>query len=207
VPTPYLITIGGPSGSGKSYLAHHLAQALPDASVLSLDSYYREYRHLSYAERCELNFDHPDSVDVDLLARQIETVSQGWPVKRPVYDFETHARTPHPEPFLPRRYVILEGIFALYFAEVRRLSAMKVFVTTPDAECFDRRLARDTVERGRTAASVTDQYSRTVRPMAYEFIWPTRHYANVIIPGNQEIGVSVEQVLTAMPSMALAAAV
>jgi uridine kinase len=203
---PYLIAIGGPSGSGKSYLAHHVAQALPDASVLSLDSYYHQYSHLTYERRCELNFDHPDSIDVDLLNRQIETVAQGWPVKRPIYDFETHARTPHPEPFLPRQYVILEGIFALYFARVRELSALKVFVQTPDSECFDRRLARDTVERGRSVESVTGQYTHTVRPMAYEFIWPTRHYANVVIPGNQNIALSVEQVLQAMPQLVLAAA-
>jgi uridine kinase len=203
---PYLIAIGGPSGSGKSYLAHHLAQALPDASVLSLDSYYREYTHFSYTERCDLNFDHPDSIDVELLNQQIETVAQGWPVKRPVYDFETHARTRHPEPFAPRRYVILEGIFGLYFPRIRDLTSLKVFVQTPDSECFDRRLARDTVERGRSAESVTDQYTHTVRPMAYEYIWPTRHYANVVIPGNQQIHLSVEQVLNAMPQLAMAAA-
>lgn len=204
---PYLIAIGGPSGSGKSYLAHHLAQALGDASVLSLDSYYQQYNHLSYGERCVLNFDHPDSIDAALLNRQIETVAQGWPIKRPLYDFESHSRTPYPEPFLPRRHVILEGIFALYFARVRELSPLKVFVQTPDSQCFDRRLARDTVERGRSVESVTGQYTQTVRPMAYEFIWPTRHYANVVIPGNQSIALSVEQVLNAMPQFALAAAV
>jgi uridine kinase len=203
---PLIIAIGGPSGSGKSYLAQHLAQALPDSSVLSLDSYYREFHHLGYAERCELNFDHPDSIDTPLLIAQMETLAQGWPIKRPVYDFETHARHPLPEPFLPRRYVILEGIFALYFARVRQLALLKVFVQTPDSQCFDRRLARDTVERGRSAASVSDQYTHTVRPMAYEYIWPTRHYANVIIPGNQPIAHSVDQVLSALPQLALAAA-
>lgn len=202
---PYLIAIGGPSGSGKSYLAYRLAHALPDASVLSLDSYYREYSHLTYGERCQLNFDHPDSIDVDLLTRQIDTVAQGWPIKRPIYDFETHSRTRNPEPFLPRQYVILEGIFGLYFAAVRDLAAMKVFVQTPDSQCFDRRLARDTVERGRSAESVTDQYTHTVRPMAYEYIWPTRHYANLVIPGNQNIALSVEQVLHGMPQAAMAA--
>lgn len=202
---PYIIAIGGPSGSGKSYLARALKRELPDASVLSLDSYYRELAHLSYDERCAVNFDHPESVDADLLVRQIETIAQGWPVKRPVYQFETHSRARMADPFMPRQYVILEGIFGLYFERVRALAQLKVFVQTPDAECFHRRLDRDTVERGRTAESVTSQYAETVRPMALEFVWPTRHYANVIIPGNQQIGLSVDQVLAAMPAMAMAA--
>jgi uridine kinase len=203
---PYIIAIGGPSGSGKSYLAAALTRELGDASVLSVDSYYHDLPQLSYEQRCAVNFDHPDSVDSALLASQLESITQGWPVKRPIYRFETHARAQATDPFLPRRYVIVEGIFALYFARVRELAQLKVFVKTPDAECFERRLDRDTVERGRTAASVTSQYEDTVRPMAFEYVWPTRHYANLVIPGNQSIGLSVEQVLAAMPSMAMAAA-
>lgn len=206
MPKPYIIAIGGPSGSGKSYLAHALTRELPDASVLSLDSYYHELAQLSYEERCAVNFDHPDSVDSALLISHLETIAQGWPVKRPIYRFETHSRAAATDPFLPRRYVILEGIFALYFARVRELAALKVFVKTPDAECFSRRLDRDTAERGRSAASVASQYEDTVRPMAFEYVWPTRHYANLVIPGNQNIGLSVEQVLATMPSMAMAAA-
>ena len=206
MPKPYIIAIGGASGSGKSYLARALQRELPDASVLSVDSYYHELAHLSYAERCGVNFDHPDSVDSALLGRQLATIAQGWPVKRPHYRFDTHSRAPVSDPFMPRQYVIVEGIFALYFVQVRGVSQLKVFVQTPDDECFHRRLDRDTAERGRTAESVTSRYEETVRPMALEYVLPTRHYANVIIPGNQNIVLSVEQVLNAMPSVAMAVA-
>jgi len=204
---PYIIAIGGPSGSGKSYLAHALAAELGDASVLPLDCYYREYTRLSFEDRCALNFDHPESMDEDLMTRQLELLAEGLPVKRPVYDFETHGRLPVADLFRPRRYLILEGIFALHFARVREIADLLVFVQTPDPECFSRRLCRDTVERGRTEESVTEQYNGTVRPMAYEFIWPTRHYARLVIPGDQKIALSVEQVLAAMPLKATAAAV
>ncbi|MBY0506339.1 MAG: uridine kinase [Bryobacteraceae bacterium] len=203
---PYLIAIAGPSGAGKSYLAHHLAAALPaEAAVLSLDSYYRELTSLSYDERCLFNFDHPSSLDQPLLLQQLRDVAAGKTIERPIYQFETHSRAPHTERFAPPPFVILEGIFALYFPEIRDLAQLKVFVETPDGLCFDRRLRRDTTERERTAESVTRQYDETVRPMAAEYVWPTAAFADLVIPGNQPIAESLRQVLAAMPQMATAA--
>ncbi len=194
---PYLIAIAGPSGAGKSYLAHHLAQALPaPAAVLSLDSYYLELTGLSYGERCQFNFDHPAALDHDLLVAQVRSVAAGQAVDRPIYQFETHSRAHHSAPFDPPPFVILEGIFGLYFSEIRALANLKVFVETPDGLCFDRRLRRDTSERERSEESVTRQYSETVRPMAAEYVWPTAAFADVILPGNQPIDESVRQVLT-----------
>ncbi len=192
---PYLIAIAGPSGAGKSYLAHHLADALP-AAVLSLDSYYRELAGLSYDERCAFNFDHPDSLDRPLLIEQITDLAHGRPIQRPVYRFETHSRAPGSVRFTPPPYVILEGIFALYFPEIRALTELKIFVDTADGLCFRRRLLRDTVERERSSESVTKQYDETVRPMALEYVWPTEDFADLLIPGDQPIDVSVRQVLS-----------
>lgn len=193
---PYLIAIAGPSGAGKSYLAQHVAAALPaPAAVLSVDSYYRERTGLSYDERCAINFDHPDALDRPLLLDQIAALSQGQAIEHPVYQFETHARAANAVAFVPPPYVILEGIFALYFAELRELAQLKVFVETPDGLCFNRRLKRDTEERDRSEESVTRQYTETVRPMAYEYVWPTAQFADLVISGRQPIAESVSQVL------------
>ena len=199
---PYVIAIAGPSGAGKSYLAHALASRLPDASVLSLDSYYRDLSNLSLEDRAAVNFDHPAALDEELLVSQIAQLADGSSVDRPVYDFETHSRVDRTDPFIPGRYLIIEGIFALYFDRVRAMTGAKVFVQTPDSQCFERRLDRDTIERGRTPDSVVNQYHQTVRPMAFQYVLPTKAFADVVIPGNQEIGRSVEQVLDAMPAAA-----
>ena len=193
---PFLIAVAGPSGAGKSYLAQHLASSLPaPAAVLSLDSYYRELTGYTREQRCAFNFDHPDALDLPLLREQITGVLDGHPINRPVYRFETHSRAPDSAPFAPTPFVILEGIFALYFPEIRDRARLKIFVHTPDGLCFDRRLQRDTVERERSADSVTKQYAETVRPMAYQHVWPTADFADLILPGNQPIAQSIQQVL------------
>ena len=197
--------MAGPSGAGKSYLAHHLAESLPaEASVLSLDSYYRELAGLSYEDRCHFNFDHPDALDRSLLVRQVRQLAVGNPIHRPVYQFGTHSRAAVEKRFLPTPYVILEGIFALYFPEIRDLTQLKLFVDTPDGLCFGRRLQRDTVERERSSESVTKQYAETVRPMAYQHVRPTADFADLILPGYQPIDQSVSQVLAHLPRAAMA---
>jgi len=202
--SPILIAIAGPSGAGKSYLAHHLASSLPAlAAVLSLDSYYRELNGLNYAERCGVNFDHPHALDKLLLVDQIRDVAAGRPIQRPVYQFDTHSRAPESEAFVPPPFVILEGIFALYFEEIRSLTDVKIFVETPDGLCFHRRLERDTVERERSVESVTEQYSATVRPMALEHVHPTAAFADLVLSGDRPIAESVSEVLALIAASAL----
>lgn len=201
---PRIIAIAGPSGAGKSYLAYALQSRLPDANVLAMDSYYRELSRLSYEERCAVNFDHPSLIDDGLLTAHLEKLARGEAVERPVYHFDTHSRDPISEPFAPGQYLLLEGIFALYFERVRAMADLRVFVETPDNTCFTRRMDRDIIERGRTPASVTHQYNETVRPMALEYVWPTKRYADVVIPGDQNIEQSIRQVLDALPEFALA---
>lgn len=195
--TPQIVAIGGPSGSGKSYLSQAMARRLPgEVSIVSLDSYYRDLPHLDYEQRCQINFDHPDSIDDELLTLQLETLLAGRAIDKPVYDFTTHRRAAATERIEPAPVTILEGIFALYFPRVRGIAAVKVYVETPDGECYDRRLERDTHERGRTADSVAHQYEATVRPMAAEFIWPTRAFADVRVSGVQPVEDSVEAILS-----------
>lgn len=178
-----IIAIAGASGSGKSYLSSYVASRL-DAPILSFDSYYLDLSHLPPRERAQWNFDDPASLDWELLRAQLAALRAGRGVDAPVYDFSTHTRTRQTRRVEARGYLVLEGIFALYDAAVRTTLSLGVFIDYPDAGCLARRTARDVAERGRTAASVREQYARTVRPMFAEHIAPTRRHAQVVVRGD-----------------------
>lgn len=178
-----IIAIAGASGSGKTYLSTYVAKRL-DAPVLSLDAYYLDLSHLSPDERAQWNFDNPASLDWKLLRSQLADLREGRDVDVPVYDFSTHTRTQYVRRIEPSAFLVLEGIFALYDAAVRAMLRLGVFITFHDAGCLERRTARDVLERGRTPSSVAEQYSRTVRPMFFEYVEPTREYAHVVVRGD-----------------------
>jgi uridine kinase len=190
----YLIGIAGPSGSGKSELSRRLAQRL-GAPVISMDSYYRALNHLTIAERAAVNFDEPASIDDELLRQHLAAIREGRPVEVPIYDFATHSRLPEAEPLAPASVVVLEGLFTLYWEELRRLLDTTVYVDLEDEVCYARRLARDVRERGRTPESVEWQYRGTVRPMAEQYILPTKRHARVVVRGDGQLDESVEAVL------------
>ena len=191
---PHLIGIAGPSGAGKSELANRLAAAL-EAPIVSLDSYYRDLAHLRLEERARQNFDHPDALDEELLAAHLRLLAQGGEVAVPVYDFTRHARSAETRRLRPTGFVIVEGLFALYWERVRSLLHSKVFVFAEDEVCLARRLERDVRERARTPESVIEQYTTTVRPMAVRYILPTREFADVVLSGTGRIDDSVAAVL------------
>lgn len=180
---PRIIGIAGASGSGKTFLARHIAASI-GAPVLSIDSYYCELGHISLEERARWNFDHPDALDWPLLREQLCRLGRGLPVDVPVYDFATHTRSSQCTRLQTNGFLVLEGIFALYDEEVRRMLAVGIFVDFGNDGCFERRLARDVAERGRTPECVARQYTQTVRPMYTEFIAPTRAHAQVVIDGD-----------------------
>jgi uridine kinase len=179
---PYLIGIAGPSGAGKTTLARAVASRL-EAVILSLDSYYRELGELPLEERAKVNFDEPAALDRDLLVRQLTDLARGQALQVPIYDFGRHTRAPECTILEPAPFVVVEGLFALYWPEVRALLGTRVFVTAEDPVCYGRRLERDVRERGRTEESVFSQYTQTVRPMAERHILPTRAYADVVVSG------------------------
>ncbi len=191
---PYLIGIAGPSGSGKTLLATTLARAL-SAPIVSLDSYYRDLPHLTYQERCRTNFDEPAALEHELLAEHLTALAGGSEIGVPVYDFTTHRRTKKTERVQAGEFAIVEGLFALNWPEVTELLETKVYVHTPDEICFARRLERDVRERGRTEASVREQYAATVRPMAALHVYPARLAADVVVSGIQPVELSVDTVL------------
>lgn len=189
-----IIGICGGTGSGKTTIARAIVDAVGRENVVLVeqDSYYRNLADMPLDERHQANFDHPDSIDSDMLVNHLVRLKQGLVVEMPLYDFKTHTRSDEIEIIRPKQVVIVEGI--LIFAEPRVLDLldMRVFVDTPDDIRFIRRLRRDIAERGRTVDSVIDQYYRTVRPMHFEFVEPSKRHADIIIPEGSNTGISVE---------------
>jgi uridine kinase len=179
---PYLIAIAGPSASGKSCIAALVAETL-GAERVDLDSYYRDLSHLPVKDRELVNFDDPASLDETLLIEQVGRLAAGHTVAVPVYDFAAHNRSGRAREVKPAPFVIIEGIFALYWPELRDLCRLRVYVDLDHANCRERRIARDVRERGRSAEEVRHRYDSQVQPMCDRFVAPTRQYADLVLEG------------------------
>ena len=201
----HIIAVGGPSCAGKTELAKRLARSL-SAIILPMDAYYLDLTFLPLESRCKFNFDIPDSVDHTLLREHLTALAAGMPVQRPVYDFTVHTRSSVCETVTPGPFLILEGLFALYWDDLRPLLTTKVYVDAPDDVCLARRQVRDVLERGRTAESVHKQYDETVRPMADLYVRPTRRFADVVVSGQAPLERSTAEVLARVTATQLAAA-
>lgn len=189
-----IIGICGGTGSGKTTIARRIVEEVGAENVILLeqDSYYRNLIDMPLDERHLANFDHPDSVDSDMLVNHLKRLKDGLTVEMPVYDFKTHTRTDEVDILPPKPVVMVEGI--LIFAESRILDLLdiRVFVDTPDDIRFIRRLQRDIRERGRTVESVIEQYFATVRPMHMEFVEPSKRHADIIIPEGSQTDVGID---------------
>lgn len=189
-----IIGICGGTGSGKTTIARKIVEAVGADSVILLeqDSYYRNLIDMPLDERHLANFDHPDSIDSDLLVNHLKRLKDGLTVEMPVYDFKTHTRSSEVDVLNPRPVVMVEGI--LIFAEPRILDLLdiRIFVDTPDDVRFIRRLQRDIRERGRTVESVISQYYASVRPMHMEFVEPSKRHADMIIPEGAQTHISID---------------
>lgn len=201
---PFVIGVAGGSGSGKTTVVRRIVESLgtDQVSLLEHDKYYRDRGDLRFEERAALNYDHPDSLETDLLVRHINDLRTGRPVEVPNYDFARFARESGTTTVLPRRAIIVEGILLFADPDLRRLMDVKVFVDADDDTRFIRRLQRDLSERGRTVQSVIDQYLGTVKPMHLEFVEPSKRYADVIIPLGGHNTVAIDMLLTLIRSLA-----
>ncbi len=180
-----IIGIAGGTGSGKTTVANKIkSKVIGKHSVIIIqqDYYYKDHSDIPIAEREKINYDHPDSIDINLLVKHIDILNNGKAVDIPLYDFKTHIRTDKVQYTKPADIIIVEGILIFVKREIRDLFDFKIFVDTPDDIRFIRRIQRDINERNRTVNSVIDQYLNTVRPMHLEFVEPSKQFADIIIP-------------------------
>ncbi len=179
---PRIIGIAGGSGSGKTTIVRKISEVVPDFVFVPQDNYYRSAEHISNANITDFNFDHPSAFDTDLLYEHLGLLRDGQAIAMPQYDFVNHRRKDDATEVAPTKLVVFEGILIFFEKRIRDLIDLKVFVDTPDDIRFIRRLRRDMHERGRTQDSVVQQYLDVVRPGHYEFVEPTKAFADLIVP-------------------------
>lgn len=197
-PRPVVLGVAGGSGSGKTTVVREVCRRLGPgvASVIHHDAYYRDLSHLPSGKRAAVNFDHPRSLETELMVAQVESLMEGHTVELPIYDFSTHTRASAIEVREPTSVLVLDGILVLADARLRSVMDLKVFVDTEADLRLLRRIRRDVVKRGRTADSVIVQYEATVRPMHLEFVEPSKRYADLIVPEGGYNRVAVDLVVS-----------
>lgn len=193
-----IIGIAGGTGSGKTTISKNIAKAYGPGEVLrlELDSYYRDLSNKTQKERAAVNFDHPASLEIELLIQNIKDLQDGQSVRIPIYNFATHNRAAETRGADPHHVIIVEGIMALNYPDLVEMMDVKLFVDTPADIRFIRRLRRDIMERGRSLDSVIDQYRKTVRPMHHQFVEPNKYVADIIIPEGGQNEVAVDLIKT-----------
>jgi uridine kinase len=191
-----IIGIAGGTGSGKTTVVHQIMNELPltEVGIISQDHYYRDTSNLSFEDRGKINFDHPRSIDFELLASHLKDLKAGKTIEQPVYSFVTHNRTDDTILTHPRKVMIVEGILILADQKLREMFDIKIFVHADSDERLIRRLKRDIAERGRDMEEVLNRYQTTLKPMHEQFIEPTKAYADIIIPNDKYNTVAIDVV-------------
>jgi uridine kinase len=198
-----VIGIAGGTGSGKTTIADYILETVGPEKIAFLphDAYYRDLGNLSQEERAKINFDHPSSLETELLITHINQLRNQETIQLPTYDFKTHSRTGKTTPIKPQPIILIEGILLFAEPELRELFDLRIYVDTDADIRFIRRLKRDIEERGRTTTSVINQYLDTVRPMHLEFVEPSKRYASVIIPEGGYNHVALDLIVARIESM------
>ena len=186
---PTVIGIAGGTGSGKTFLTKKILEmsVTKDIVVIEQDAYYKDLSHMPYEKRVKQNFDHPDSIDLDLFESQLLQLIKGEAINIPTYDFSKHIRTNKTKKITYSSIIIVEGIFVLYYLNLRKLYTVRIFMATPEEVRFQRRMARDIEERGRTPESVKLQYESTVLPMHEKYVEASKVHADLIIQGEYDL--------------------
>ena len=200
-----MITIGvyGGTGSGKTTIVAQIVSEFPtsEIQVISQDSYYKDNSHLSFEERCALNFDHPDAIDFELLCQQISDLKNGKTIAQPVYSFKTHNRTEETVAVSPKKILIIEGILILNYPKLRSMFDLKVYVDANSDMRMERRVSRDITESGRTPEEVLSRYLKTLKPMHQQFIEPMKVHADVILENHQNSPPELSQLIDKIKSL------
>ena len=195
---PYIVGIAGGTGAGKTTLAHRLFEQLGDdrATRIAHDAYYRGFAHLPADQRAQINFDHPDALETELLVQHLRALARGETASIPIYDFTTHTRTSKTHAIAPRPIIIVEGLLLWTERTLRDLLDLKIFVDVPPDIRLIRRIHRDVNERGRTPESVIHQYLATSRPMHETYVEPFRKHADLIVPGDRDLTIAADAILS-----------
>ncbi len=193
---PLIIGVAGGSGSGKTTVVRRIIERIGDDNILLIqhDSYYRDLSHLTIEERSLQNFDHPEALETELMIDHIKALLDGQSIEIPHYDFANHTRSEQTTRVSPRRVILIDGILIFYEKALRSMMDIRLFVDTDHDVRLLRRIKRDLVKRGRSLESVLHQYEHFVRPMHFEFVEPSKRYADMIIPHGGENAVALDMV-------------
>jgi uridine kinase len=193
---PLIIGIAGGTGSGKSTVAKRIAEAMPSSvAFLDMDAYYRNFTHLTIDERRQVNWDHPDAFDLDLLVTHLDQLGARIPIEKPIYDFVRHLRSEESKPIAPADVIVIDGILLFVDERVRDRCDVKVFVDTDADERLIRRIRRDMKVRGRPLEEILNQYLTTVQPMHLQFVEPSKRYADLVIPRGGHNTVAIDLII------------
>ena len=191
-----VIGIAGGTGSGKTTLMKNLITEFSDmVTILSHDNYYKRHDELTYEERCKLNYDEPDALETDLMARHLDILRRGESIDCPVYDFTVHNRSSETIRITPKQVIIVEGILIFENKDLRNLMDIRIFVDTDADVRLCRRIVRDVRERGRTLESVVEQYQNTVKPMHEQYVEPSKKFADLIVPEGGKNVVALDMIM------------
>lgn len=204
--TPLLILVAGGSASGKSTVVSEIVEkaGLQDVLIIRHDDYYKDQQNIPFEKRLDVNYDHPDSLDSDLLQEHLQSLLQGKSIEKPLYDFVSYTRKAETEIVSPKKVIIVEGILILNDQHIRKLSNLNVYVELDDDTRFIRRMMRDLNERGRSIESIVSHYQETVKPMFYKFVKPSKRHAHVIIPNDDKHDIAVDLIASKIKSVLLA---
>ena len=193
---PLIIGVAGGSGSGKTTVVKHIINTIGQENIVLLqhDSYYRDLKHLPFEERSKQNFDHPSSLETELMIRHIEALKGGYHVEVPIYDFSKHVRKEESREVYPKKVILVDGILIFSEKGLRKQMDIKLYVDTDDDIRLLRRIRRDILERDRELQNVLKQYEEYVRPMHLEFVEPSKRYADIIIPRGGQNEVALQMV-------------
>ena len=194
-----MITIGvyGGTGSGKTTIVSKIISEFPtnEIQVISQDSYYKDTSHLTFEERCALNFDHPDAIDFPLLYQHVNSLKNGENIEQPVYSFETHNRTKETVTVVSKKILIIEGILILNYPKLRSLFDLKIYIDADSDMRMERRVSRDISERGRTPEEVLNRYLNTLKPMHKQFIEPMKVHADITLENHQNTPLNLSELI------------
>jgi len=192
--TPLLILVAGGSASGKSTVVSEIVNkaGLDDVLIIRHDDYYKDQSDVAFEKRLDVNYDHPDALDSDLLQDHLSQLLMGQTIEKPLYDFVSYTRKKETEVVSPKKVIIVEGILILSDPYIRKLSNLNVYVELDDDTRFIRRMMRDLNERGRSIESIVSHYQNTVKPMFYKYVKPSKRHAHVIIPNDDKHDIAVD---------------